>query len=90
MRSVQEELIIFKQVNGAETLQELADVIRSLADEQGLIQGRTRKFEAERMAYACEQFSSGYIAANALTREFGIRQQAMYIDYFTPNKSLEE
>lgn len=84
-----ERLTIYDQVNGCETLKELADVIRSLADEQGMIQGRSRKFKAEQMAYACEHYGSGYVPANSLTREFGIRQQALYIDYFTPNKSLQ-
>lgn len=83
-----DRLEIYDRVNSAETLNQLAEVIRSLADEQGLIQGRTRKFPAEQMARACELYSTGIVSYNTLTREFGIRQQAMYIDYYTPNKSI--
>jgi hypothetical protein len=70
----------YDKVNKCETLLELANVIRSLTDEGGNIKGRTRLFDGERMAKACENFK--YSSPNNLTREFGIRQQAMYINYY--------
>lgn len=72
----------YERVNDCETAQALADAIRSFADSDGMIQGRTRKFDAERMANAVIEVCKGMIMPNALTREFGIRQQAMYLKYY--------
>ena len=70
----------YEAVNKCESLEELANVIISFADITGEIQGRKRKFDAEKMAQACRVYPDyGY---NTLTREFGIRQQAMYIDHY--------
>jgi hypothetical protein len=82
---MKERADIYDKVNQCETFGELAQVIRSLADEDGMIQGRVKKFDAEKMAKHCEGFKLLYEvgAPNALTREFGIRQQAMYINYYT-------
>lgn len=71
----------YEAVNKTETLQELADVIRSFANEEGMIQGRTRQFSAEAMAKMCENYD--YAIHNRLTREFGIRQQAMMILFYS-------
>ena len=71
---------IYDKVNKCETLDELADVILECADENGDIQGRTRSFSARKMAIFCRGFSLEL--ANTLTREFGIRQQAMYIVHY--------
>lgn len=72
----------FEAVNACETLNQLADVIMLFANEDGQIQGRRRMFNAEKMATACKTFKD-HNYPNALTREFGIRQQAMYIKYYT-------
>lgn len=77
-----DRLEAYERVNQCETFEELAGVIRSLADEEGMIQGRTIKMDAERMARSCENFNSD-TPPNVLTREFGIRQQAMYINYYS-------
>ena len=74
-------LEIYDKVNKCKTFKELANIIRSLADDNGEIQGRTKKFSAKRMAEYCECYHS--VPVNTLTREFGIRQQAMHIKYFT-------
>ncbi len=81
---------IYDKVNKCETLDELADVILECADENGSIQGRTRSFSAKKMAMFCRGFSLEI--ANTLTREFGIRQQAMYIVYYDQfmKKELEK
>lgn len=71
----------YEAVNKAETFEELAQVIESFADEDGKIKGRTRSFDAKKMADACRIYSD--LPRNILTREFGIRQQAMYIDYYS-------
>ena len=67
----------YDTVNACETLEELSKVILSFADSDGMIQGRTKKFKAKKMAHAC--MAMGILKPNMLTREFGIRQQAIYI-----------
>lgn len=74
------ELEKYEAVNKCESFEELAKVIESFADENGEIQGRTRKFNAEKMSWFCRNFTMGQ--PELLTREFGIRQQAMYISYY--------
>lgn len=81
-------LEIYDRVNQCTSFEDLAKVIRDLADEDGMIQGRTRKFDANKMADACLRFKE-YMASgwpNILTREYGIRQQAMYLDFYIPDK----
>jgi len=74
------ELDKYKKVNQCETLEELANVIESFANEDGLIKGRTKDFNAELMAGFCRYFKPNM--HNLLTREFGIRQQALYILFY--------
>jgi hypothetical protein len=74
------ELEKYQKVNECETLGELASVIESFADENGMIQGRTRIFDAKQMAHYCINFKE--YPPNMLTREYGIRQQAMCIIYY--------
>jgi hypothetical protein len=69
----------YEAVNKCETLEELALVIKSFSDEFGMIQGRSRQFDALRMSQHCKQFN--YYNVNTLTRQWGIRQQALYILY---------
>ena len=78
------ELEKFQKVNKCETVEELANVVLSFADEHEMIQGRKRLFDANKMAFAVRLVVSGDVIPNALTREFGIRQQALYIKYYNP------
>jgi hypothetical protein len=73
------ELEKYQAVNKCTSLKELADVIRSFAID-GMIEGRYKEFDAERMAKACENYDN--VSANSLTRKYGIRQQAMMISYY--------
>ena len=69
----------YEKVNKTSSLKELADVLRSFA-VHGMIQGRTKEFNAEEMAKHCETY---HLAKhNFLTREFGIRQQAMMLLFY--------
>lgn len=70
----------YEAVNKCESLKELADIIRNFGGPSGLIKGRTKIFDAERMARACEHFYN--VPKNTLTRNWGIRQQAMMIEYY--------
>jgi len=78
---MEDKLKIYERVNKAESLEELATVIENLADDYGKIQGRTRHFDAKKMANICRNYNLRI--HNALTREYGIRQQAMYILFYT-------
>jgi hypothetical protein len=80
-----DRLRIFEEVNSAETLDHLARIIENLADEDGYITGRSNKFSAKSMAKVCRDYEA--YPKNSLTREFGIRQQAMYILYYSEGLS---
>lgn len=74
----------YELVNRCETAEELSDAIIKISNPQsGLIEGRSRSFNAYNMANACFGVIEGHIPANMLTREYGIRQQALYIKYYT-------
>ena len=73
---------IYDLVNGCENTSELKKVLRELADEDGMIQGRTKKFSAAKMTVGMELFMYDEMPPNVITREFGLRQQAMYIKYY--------
>jgi hypothetical protein len=70
----------YEKVNSCETLLELASTIEGFADDEGFIQGRSRKFSANLMASVCRRYTPA--EHNLLTREFGIRQQAIYILFY--------
>lgn len=74
------ELDKFKAVNKCKSLNELALVIESFADENGFIQGKGKRFIAKNMSLICKRYSA--IEHNLLTRDFGIRQQALYILFY--------
>ena len=69
-------------VNAADTAADLAAAILEIS-EDGLIQGRERTFDAVKMSSYVEDVIKGDVFPNVLTREFGIRQQALYIKYYT-------
>jgi hypothetical protein len=72
----------WQAVNQCETPLELGALILQFADKNGKIQGRTRKFDAAEMSVGLSWFMEGKMYANVLTREFGIRQQAIYLKSF--------
>ncbi|MGV8961874.1 MAG: hypothetical protein ACOH2V_00630 [Candidatus Saccharimonadaceae bacterium] len=73
----------FELVNKCDSSKELSEAILSIADPKtGLIKGRTRAFDATRMANFVEGVVRRQTEANVLTREFGIRQQALYLAYY--------
>jgi hypothetical protein len=73
------ELEKYEKVNKSDSLKDLANVIRSFAND-GFIQGRTRTFNSELMAKRCEEYDLS--KHNNLTREFGIRQQALMLLFY--------
>ena len=76
------ELEKWQAVNQCETQVQLADLITQFSDENGMIQGRERKFVASKMIIGLSRSMEDEMPANVLTREFGIRQQAIYLKTF--------
>ena len=75
------ELEKYEAVNKCETFKELRDVIVDIS-YNGIMQGRTKSFSLENMLHYCS--TEGFLAnPNGLTRMYGIRQQAFYIQYYS-------
>jgi hypothetical protein len=79
------ELEIYKAVNICETLEELSEVILEIGNSQvipfmqGRIQGRYKDYKTSRMSYGCLNQGQPGFDLTLLTRNYGIRQQALYI-----------
>lgn len=73
------ELEKYQAVNKTESLEQLAQVIESFA-EDNRIEGRDKSFDATNMAHYCRNYSQSM--HNFLTRKWGIRQQAMYLLFY--------
>ena len=73
------ELSRYKLVNSCETAEDLKAAILSFADDEGNIRGRSRNFVASKMAANVIFYLDGLIPFSGLTREYGIRQQAVYL-----------
>lgn len=85
------ELEKYELVNMAETEEQLAAAILELSDpETGKIQGRAREHDAKRMVERMTLFMKGQFPPNGMTREYGIRQQAMYIKYYQDLEEIHE
>jgi hypothetical protein len=78
-----EELEKYELINKCETDNELAQAILLLSDKEGMVKGRNKAFAAEKMAGSCHLVINKNYPPNLLTREYGIRQQALYIKYYT-------
>jgi len=74
----------YDAVNRCETIEELTAVIRSFADEHGIIEGRLKNFRADRMAEGAQDFYDDrlYGSARTVTRQFGLRQQLIYLKFY--------
>ena len=73
----------YELVNSCETEKELEQAIRLLTNpETGMIQGRTKQFDGKAMVSMVIPVVVGEENPNYLTREFGIRQQALYLKYY--------
>lgn len=76
------ELALWQRVNSTETLDELKSAILACANENGIIQGKARPFDANRMVGRVDDVAAGTQPINTLTRNYGIRQQFMYLSYY--------
>jgi hypothetical protein len=75
------ELEKYELVNKCETVEELANAILKVSG--GIeIKGRQQNFDAEKMSKRVDQVINGNLIPNVLTRQYGIRQQALYLKYY--------
>ena len=74
------ELHKYQMVNAASTLEELANVVERIGDENGVIMGRSFPINAIELAHKVRNYNPYY--PNVLTRSYGIRQQAMMLHYY--------
>lgn len=75
------ELEKWEAVNACENHEELSEIISKFADGDGRIKGKTRGFNAKKMSEFCLDFNN-LPTPNLLTRNYGIRQQALYIQHY--------
>lgn len=72
------ELEKYQLINKCETVEQLAGAMQDIA-EDGYIKGRVKSFKVDDMINGLKLFIEDKAPQNVLTREYGIRQQAMYI-----------
>jgi hypothetical protein len=79
------ELEKYEMINSCETVEALSKAILRLTDPTtGFIQGRIRKFDGVKMASVVGLVVNQNGLHNWLTREYGIRQQALYLKTLSP------
>jgi hypothetical protein len=81
------EVDAYDLVNSCETAEDLSAAIKRLA-VGGEIRGRKRTFSADKMASYVAGVINGTLPPNLLTRNYGIRQQAIYIKVSQDSKRL--
>ena len=77
------ELEKYQLVNRCQTIEALENAIIDIGSEDnGMIRGRKRLFSAKIMSSYVRGVVSLALPANLLTRNYGIRQQALYLSFF--------
>ena len=71
----------YQLINQCETHSELREAILNIAEE-GMIKGKKRDFDAQKMADRLLQIMAKERPLNNLTRSYGIRQQAVYLMFY--------
>lgn len=75
------EYILMKAVSYADSLDELATIMRNAADPDGyLVCPDGKKYDAENMANAISNFDRKY--SNGVTRAYGFRQQCFMLQHY--------
>ena len=72
----------FQLVNSCETVVELEKAIHECSNSMLQIEGKTKMFDAEKMISQVSKVVNGELYASCLTRNWGIRQQALYLAYY--------
>ena len=83
LEHVKAELYKYQLVNRCQTIEALENAIMAIGSENnGMIHGRARIFSAKKMSSYVRGVVSLALPANLLTRNYGIRQQALYLSFF--------
>ena len=83
LEHVKAELYKYQLVNRCQTIEALENAIINIGSENsGMIHGRARIFSAKNMSSYVRGVVSLALPANLLTRNYGIRQQALYLSFF--------
>lgn len=72
----------YELINSCESIQELEEAILLIADENGIIMGRSKPFNAINLSGYVFGVVTGILPPNYLVRSYGIRQQALYLSYY--------
>jgi len=78
------ELAKWEKVNQTETIYQFYNVLIELS-EGGIIQGRTRSFSVNTMISQAKDYyddTNNSINPRGVTREYGLRQQLMYLKFY--------
>lgn len=73
------ELEKYELINSCENVAELEDAIIKIAEPSGMINGREKQFDAKYMSSFVRCIVNDSCDPRYLTRNYGIRQQALYI-----------
>lgn len=76
------ELEKYQLINSCETVVELEEAIVKIADSLGNIAGREKTFNAEYMSSFVRCIVNDSCDPRYLTRNYGIRQQALYLKQY--------
>lgn len=76
------ELWKYQLINEADSIKQLQLAIAKIADEDGYIQGRSYKWDALEQSGHVANCINGIVPFNMLTRSYGIRQQALYLEHY--------
>ena len=91
LEHVKAELDKYQLVNRCQTIEALENAIMAIGSENnGMIHGRTRLFSAKNMSSYVREVVSLALPANLLTRNYGIRQQALYLSFFIKNANVQD
>lgn len=73
----------YELVNNAHTINDLITCILGFADEDGMIQGRTQKFDAQKMALICQiYYEKDTVPISVVTRNWGLRYKLAYLKQY--------
>lgn len=72
----------FIGINRSESKEDLLRNLKEYADEDGFIKGVSKKLSLDKLTRGIEGYFDGTLNPNYITRELGLRQQAMYIKYY--------
>ena len=79
------ELEKYEAVNSSNSIEELQEAIKLIGEnslEKGSIIGRKRSFKVEQQCRGVELIVKEGARANICTRNYGIRQQTLYLKYY--------